>query len=153
MEIKSTPKSFTYEVDAVWVAEKRGRMEAAGKPAVEVATPPEFKGHPGIWSPEDLFVESVNVCTMVTFVGIAQRRNVKFESYRCRASGLLEMVDGKFRFTRITLHPVVTVASAADVEPVRQILHDAEDSCLVANSIRATVSMEERIEVLGAVQS
>ena len=153
MEIKTKPKTFTYDVDVQWTEELKGRMDAEGKPPVEVATPPEFKGHPGIWSPEDLFVESVNVCTMVTFAGISRRRGVKFLGYRCRARGVLEMVDGAFKFTQITLEPVVTVAEEADVEPVRETLREAEAKCLIANSITARVQMNERVTVQSVVES
>ena len=33
-----------------WSREKRGVLAVAGKPDLEVASPPEFRGHPGIWT-------------------------------------------------------------------------------------------------------
>ncbi|MBI3191832.1 MAG: OsmC family protein, partial [Pedosphaera parvula] len=52
-----------------------------------VASPPEFKGEAGVWTPEDLFVAAVNVCTMTTFAAFAQRLNLPVLSYRCEAEG------------------------------------------------------------------
>jgi hypothetical protein len=46
-------KSYRYTISVRWTGEKKGALAAAGKPPVEVATPPEFKGHEGVWSPED----------------------------------------------------------------------------------------------------
>ncbi|MGH7545745.1 MAG: hypothetical protein ACREKI_06135 [Gemmatimonadota bacterium] len=39
-----------------WTGERKGVISAEGKPELGVATPPEFKGHEGIGSPEDLYV-------------------------------------------------------------------------------------------------
>jgi len=38
----------------------KGLLSSSGKTNIEIATPPEFRGHLVIWSPEDLFVASVN---------------------------------------------------------------------------------------------
>ena len=60
MEVRS--KVYTYRTAVKWTEQKKGVITCGGKPEIQVATPPEFKGHEGIWSPEDLFVASVNVC-------------------------------------------------------------------------------------------
>ena len=75
-------------------------LRSEGKPALVVNAPPEFKGEPGFWTPEDLFVASVEVCLMLTFVGIAEKRGVSFVSYTSTAEGLLEWVEESYR-----LHP------------------------------------------------
>ncbi len=79
IEIKS--KRFIYENSIKWQKEKIGLLSSSGKPYIEVATPPEFKGHVGIWSPEDLFVASVNSCIMTTFLYYAQKENLEILSY------------------------------------------------------------------------
>ena len=71
MEVRS--KRYTYRTSVRWSQQKKGNISSPGKPEIEVATPPEFKGHEGIWSPEDLFVASVNVCVMSTFLAFAER--------------------------------------------------------------------------------
>lgn len=145
MQTTIRPKSYTYQVEVDWTTERKGVITAEGKPPMEVATPPEFRGHPGIWSPEDLFVSAVNVCTMTTFLALAARREVRFLRYRSRARGLLEMVDGRFKFTRVTVYPELILPGGADEAVAREVLHEAERSCLIANSIDATVEMEETI--------
>ena len=50
------PKVFKYQNELEWKGERKGFLSEEGKPGFMVATPPEFRGHPNIWSPEDLFV-------------------------------------------------------------------------------------------------
>jgi len=45
-----------------------------GKSGDRRGQPPEFKGEPGNWSPEELLVGSLNTCIMLTFLTLAQAR-------------------------------------------------------------------------------
>ena len=92
-KIKVKSKKFIYKNSIKWQAEKRGLLSSLDKPNIEVATPPEFRGHVGIWSPEDLFVTSVNSCIMTTFLYYAERESVEFLSYESEAEGILEEVE------------------------------------------------------------
>lgn len=146
-QVHARPKAFHYEVKTRWTQQRRGVLAAEGKPALEVASPPEFKGHPGVWTPEDLLVAAVSACTMTTFLSFAARREVQLLSYECDATGTLEMVEGKFRFSRVVLRPRIIVARNEDVSGVLTAFHDAEASCLVANSLLTKVEGEPEILV------
>ena len=87
MEVRS--KVYTYRTTVRWTGRKTGVASSAGKPDVQVATPPEFKGHEGIWSPEDLYVASINVCVMTTFLAFAERAGLSFAGYESEAEGRL----------------------------------------------------------------
>jgi organic hydroperoxide reductase OsmC/OhrA len=145
MEVKVKPKVFHYDVGVRWTRERRGVLTLKEKPPLEVASPPEFKGHPGVWTPEDLLVAAVNACTMTTFLAFAARREIPLDSYECGATGTLEMVDGKFRFSRIVLHPKIGLSRREDREKALAAFHDAESSCLVANSLSTQVEGEPEI--------
>jgi len=138
-------KSYKYSISVRWAGEKKGMLTTAGKPSVEVATPPEFKGHEGIWSPEDLYVASVNACIMTTFLAFAERAGLAFEGYESEAEGLLEFVDNRFVFTKIVIRPRIALRSGEDRIKAEEILHKAERNCLVSNSIRTEVSLEPTI--------
>ncbi len=140
MEVRS--KVFTYRTAVKWTGQKKGEASSPGKPAVPVATPPEFKGHEGIWSPEDLFVASVNVCVMTTFLAFAERAGLSFTGYESEAEGRLELVDGKFQVTAITLRPQVTLQAAEDSGKAGELLAKAEANCLISNSIKTKVAVE-----------
>lgn len=140
MDVRS--KVYTYRTAVKWTGQRMGAASSPGKPDVQVATPPEFKGHEGIWSPEDLFVAAVNVCLMTTFLAFAERAGLPLAGYESEAEGRLEMVDGKFRVTTITLRPKVTVEPGGDAGKVGELLAKAEANCLISNSIKTAVSVE-----------
>ena len=132
-----------------WQEEKRGTLEAKGKPQIEVSSPVEFKGHAGLWTPEDLLVSAVSSCTMLTFLSNVARAELRLVSYECDATGTLEMVDGKFRFSRIVLAPRIVIAHADDHDKTHAAFKKAEASCLVTNSLITTVEGEPQISIRG----
>ncbi len=143
MEVRS--KVYTYRTAVKWTERKMGVIVSAGKPSLQVATPPEFKGHEGIWSPEDLFVSSVNVCVMSTFLAFAERAGLAFTAYESEAEGRLELVEGKFQFTSIALKPRITLKPGEDVAKAKELIDKAEANCLISNSIKTKVVMEATI--------
>jgi peroxiredoxin-like protein len=140
MEQKS--KVYMYHTTVKWMEQRKGVMASAGKSEIQVATPPEFKGHEGIWSPEDLFVASANVCVMTTFLAVAERAGLAFSSYESTAEGRLDLVDGKFQFTTITIRPSITLKSGDDMAQAKELIEKAERNCLISNSMKATVTLE-----------
>src|SRR4030067_3048092 len=106
-------KSYKYATSVLWTGEKKGTLTVARKPPVEVATPPEFKGHVGIWSPEDLYVAAVNSCIMTTFLAFAGRAGLAFEGYESEAEGRREVVDARLVFTKIVVRPPGTPGPGA----------------------------------------
>lgn len=139
--MESKPKVYLYHTAVKWTEQRKGTISCAGKPEVEVATPPEFKGHEGIWSPEDLFVASANICLMTTFLAVAERAGLAFSSYESSAEGRLELVDGKFQFTAMTLKPVITLPPGGDQAKAKELIEKAEANCLISNSMKAHVTL------------
>jgi organic hydroperoxide reductase OsmC/OhrA len=147
MEPKKTYKTFRYENEVRWKSGRRGIASLAGKPDVEVSSPPEFKGEAGYWSPEDMFVASVNACTLLTFIAYAQREELGFSDYRCSAQGVLENKGEGYQFTEVILRPQITVASEDDVDLARAILDSSHMGCLVTRSIKPMVKLVPEIHV------
>jgi peroxiredoxin-like protein len=141
-------KKFTYQTSAEWIRNRTGVLRSDGKSAFRVASPPEFQGEAGIWTPEDLFVASVQVCLMMTFAAYAEKLKLPLLSYNCTAEGLLESVDGKYQFTKITLFPKILVTQLDQAEAVTKALERAHSNCLVANSIRTEVVIRPEIVTL-----
>src|ERR671936_1582483 len=64
-----TVKAHRFPVSIEWQEGRLIRASSPGKPDLEVATPPEFKGGiPGVWSPEDLLVAATAGCYTVTLL-------------------------------------------------------------------------------------
>lgn len=135
----------SYAVTVVWETEKRGTVKIAAKPDLEISPPPEFGGHEGIHSPEELFVASVSACTMGTFLAFAEKTRTKFDSFQCCGKGILDQVKGQLRFTRIDLNVTVRVPSERERTHALHVLDLISNHCLVANSINCVVDMQSEV--------
>jgi organic hydroperoxide reductase OsmC/OhrA len=136
-----TYKSFRYKATTTWSSARRGMLSAAGKPDVIVGSPPEFKGEPGNWSPEELLVGSLNTCIMLTFLTLAQARGLTPAGYESEAEGLLENVEGKYRLTEVSVRPRVVVETDAQLEVGRKTMEGVETQCFISNSVISRVKL------------
>ena len=136
-----------YDVDITWEHDRKGMISSPVlKQTFEAATPPEFpKGMPGIWSPEHLLVAAVNSCLMTTFLAISENSRLEFSSFDSHASGKLEMVDGKYMISEITLSPVVHMHDEAKRERMERVLQKSEAACLISNSVKSKIIFKPQI--------
>ena len=141
METKRVYKTFRYTAKTTWSSARRGLLSAADKPNIVVGSPPEFKGEPGIWAPEELLVGSVNTCLMLTFLALAQARGLAPAGYESAAEGLLENVEGMYRITEVTVRPHITVTAEAELGRAREIMETVEAQCFISNSIKSKVKL------------
>ena len=145
---KQKARKFIYRTSVSWTEEKKGILCSAGKPTIEVATPPEFKGHEGMWTPEELFVASVNICIKTTFLYYAQKEDFKFLSYESEAEGVLERVENKFMFSEIKVKPRITVLLKDQIEKAKELIELSEKNCLISNSIKSKIEVITEIKTV-----
>src|SRR5215208_3781479 len=100
------PRSYFYETEIEWQGEKSGNLTGAGLPALAAGAPPEFNGREGQWSPEHLFVASLNACYMLTLLAIAEASKVAIVNFSSSAKGKLEKAPGSnYQITEIVVKP------------------------------------------------
>lgn len=137
-----------YEVDIKWKKDRIGELSSPvlGE-TIECATPPEFlNGVPGIWSPEHLFVASINSCFMATFLAISHNFKMEVTAFDCKTTARLQMVDGRYLITRAEMHPVVKLSNPeADREKALRVLEKAKNGCLVTNSMKTEIFMSPSV--------
>ncbi len=138
---------YQYSNDVVWEREKRGKLKIEGKPDLDISTPPEFRGHKGVHTPEDLFVASLNGCTMSTFLTFAERTRTTFTSFECSAVGTMDKPEGQLKFTKIVLKPKVTVPSEREKKHALHALKLVHKHCLVIHSMTCEVEMHPEVIV------
>jgi organic hydroperoxide reductase OsmC/OhrA len=143
--MKGEPVKHNYQTSLRWTDEKKGILSCDGKPDINVACPPEFGGHPGIWSPEDIFLASVEICIMTTFLWYVNKENLSLKSYDSKASGTVEMSGGVFQFSSITIKVRIGISSEDDRSRVEKMMKKVERACLITNSIRTDVNIESDI--------
>jgi len=147
VKVRVKSKKFIYKNSIKWLSDRKGLFSSSDKPEVEVATPPEFKGHPGIWTPEDLFVVSVNSCIMTTFLYYCEKEEIEFLSYESEGEGILERVDNTFMISEIKIKPRILVKQKSDIQRVKNIIELCEKNCLISNSIKSKVEVMPEISV------
>jgi peroxiredoxin-like protein len=135
-----------YETSMVWSEGRRGRVESPGLPPLDFASPPEFGGPGGTWTPEHALVTAVNACVLLTFVAIAEFSKLSFGSLSARANGKLGKVEGEgLRFTSVDVVLRVEVGTEADVARAERLVQKAEASCLVSKSLKTPVRVTAEV--------
>ncbi len=134
-----------FETTVEWRGEYPGQLSAQNGSTLEYSPPMEFGGARGPLSPEDAFVGAANMCYQIVFAGVAKSLGVTVLSYRCRAVGQLETVDGARRFTTITLTPEIVVAKGSDPAKVEKALEATKSRCLVTNSMSSSVTISAKV--------
>ena len=137
-----------YTTTVTWENDRIGNLSSPTLPDIKVATPPEFpKGVPNIWSPEHLFVASVNICLMTTFLAIAENSKFEFKSFKSEATGKLEKVDGKFMISQIELKPTITIQDESKKEKAIRLIEKSEAACLISNSTKSKIILKPTINI------
>ena len=61
--------------------------------------------------------------------------------------GAIAKEAGGFRFTEVTIHPVLTVATDEECDKGLKLLLKSESACLISRSLNAKVSIEPVVQV------
>lgn len=142
-------KNWWYVNVLSWQEGREGNIKGEDKSDINVATPAEFGGPQGRWSPEDLLVASVNSCIMTTFLHYQDKSDIDILSYSSTGQGELVYGDGGLSFNKIIIEAEIEVASVDDLETTRQNLQRAEDNCLISNALSCPVIVEPQVVAVG----
>ncbi len=139
---------YTYEANAHWTGGRRGTVTGQGADGpVEFSAPPEFQGDSGKWTPEHFFAAAIASCMVTTFRAIAEISRFEFAGLDVSVEAVLEKAEGGFRFTRVTVKPVLTVHSEDDRGRGLRLLDKAERACLISRSINAQITLQPTVMV------
>ena len=138
--------SYLFESSARWTGGQQGVVAGHEvEPSINFSAPPEFHGQAGVWTPEHLFTSAVATCFITTFQAIAAYS--KFEGYALEVSveGQVEKTEGGFRFTRVTIRPLLAINGESDRERGLRLLEKAEKACLVSRSLLSQIILEPQV--------
>jgi len=140
-------KQLTCQVNANWESGRRGFVTTPGtEQGIHFSSPPEFKGDPGFWTPEDLLLGAVASCFVVTFYALAERARLEFGTLALSAEGTLSTFEGRLSFQQIVLRPTVTILRNEDRERAYGLLEKTERGCLIARTLNCRVWMEPSVQ-------
>jgi peroxiredoxin-like protein len=142
----------TYPVSVRWQEGKLGLASAPdGLPDLEIASPPQFGGPGGRWTPEHFFVGAATSCWLTTFLAIAEISKLEVAAVDAEAEGILERGDDRrYAITRIVLRPRVVVGREEDRDRALRLVQKAEEACLVSRSMRTLVELRPEVSVAAA---
>ena len=141
--------TYLYHTSAQWHQQGRGFVELEhGAPRIiNFSAPPEFGGEPGFWTPEHFFLAAVATCFVATFRAVANASKLDFQGIEVAADGVIEKESGGFRFTKVSLKPIVIIFAEQERERALRLLQKVEHLCLVARSLSCTIELEPKILV------
>ena len=142
----SESKPYFYETEIEWKGEKDLKLTGGKLPVIDAGAPLEFNCREGNWSPEHLFVASLNSCYTLALLAIAEFSKVSLVSLSSTAKGTLEKVQGSsYQVTEIVVKPRIVIASANDLTRMPRILEKAKENCFVSNSIKSAIKIEPEV--------
>jgi organic hydroperoxide reductase OsmC/OhrA len=126
-----------------WQGDLHGRAGVEGKEPLFVAAPPEFQGPNGVWNPEDLFVQALESCLMLTFVSLCVSEGIELCSYSSKASGRLEKTEQGLAFGWVVITPVIE--ARAPHSKLMELIRRAHELSMIRRSVSCQVAIYPEI--------
>ena len=140
-------KPIIFATELYWSGDKAGIVGSSSLKSFAVSTSPEFGGPEGEWSAEHLFLSSIISCFMSTYLSFVDKMKIENTGFECTATGQVEIIDGKYKFTFIHIYPKAFVGNDADVERARVALEKAKKYCLITNSVNAEIVQHPEVVI------
>ncbi len=141
--MQALPHHYTAKADTT--IESVVELSSHNLPVLNSTPPIQFGGSGEFWSPEDLLMASVADCFVLSFKAVARMSKLKWHSISCESEGILDKVDGKTKFTKITNNVHLLIEEGESLEKAEKIIHKSEAACLVTNSLTATIELVSKV--------
>jgi organic hydroperoxide reductase OsmC/OhrA len=154
-------KEHSYQISLTWTGNQgKGTasytgysrdhiIKAAGKPDLAGTSDTSFRGSPGRYNPEELFVSALSSCHMLWYLHLCANNGIVVTDYRDEATGtMIETADGGY-FSEVILYPVVTITDAGRIPRALELHREAAKKCYIANSCNFPVRHEPKCRVEG----
>jgi organic hydroperoxide reductase OsmC/OhrA len=133
---------WTYKTTMDWKTGKSGVTSAEEKPAITVATPPEFGGPENIWTPEDLLTSAVASCLMTSTLFFVEKAKIAMSSYSSTAVSTMEKTPKGLAITKIEVEVVIVLEQADQADAARKAVERAENNCPISASLNCPVTLK-----------
>ena len=141
--IRALPHSYALTVTAR--ADGDVAIGSRPLPSLLSAPPAEFGGPGDRWSPETLIVAAVGDCFVLTFRAVARQSKFTWTSLVCDVAGTLDKRDRVTQFTDFAIRARLRLPAGTDQDVAHRLLYRAEQSCLIANSLKVKPRLEAEI--------
>ena len=93
-------------------------------------------------NPEELFAAAVGTCMMMTMLAVCSKSKINVVAYHDHPEATLEFVERRFRVTKVTLRPQITIDGQIEPERLKSLFEKAHANCFVSLSIKSKVVIE-----------
>jgi len=142
--VPTQTKTFQYTVSLDRARGREGRVSAGERPSIHTAPPGDFPaGDDTRWSPEHLYLGSLQTCTMLSFLAHAEHNGVPVRGYTAQIEGTVmrRAEDGRYAFVLIRHKPRVVVP-VGQRDAARAIVGKAERDCFISASTNAEIQVD-----------
>jgi organic hydroperoxide reductase OsmC/OhrA len=122
-------------------------LEHGAPRIIHFSAPPEFGGEPGLWTPEHFLLAAVASCFVESFRAVAKASKLDFPGIEVGVDGVVEREGGGFRFTTITVRPIVIIHGETEHELAVRLLEKAERICLITRSLSSQITLDPKVLV------
>lgn len=135
------PFPHHYIVEATGVPDGEVTVSSAALTPIGSAPPLEFDGPGDRWSPATLLLAALVDDFVLTFRAMAAASRFDWQQLTCTAQGTLNRVERVTQFTDITVRATLRLAETRHVEQAKRLLEQADENCLVSNSLATPVDL------------
>ena len=143
-------KNIVFKNAVKWDEGKRATLSNENTPEIKISTPPEFEGPQGYWSPEELFLASINSCIMTTFLYFVEKFSASFLTYESGIEGEVNLKGGKLLFTSITVRPEIRIQDKTQEQKIAEIVQKSKKYCLISSSVETEIKVLPNIKTNGS---
>lgn len=134
-----------YQVSAYASAEGDVSLKADKLADIPSQAPAEFGGPGDRWSPETLLTAAVADCFALGFRAIAAASKVAFTELNVDVEGVLDREGRAMKFTEMHISAELVVPEGVDADKAERLLHKAEESCLITNSLNLECQLKTSV--------
>ena len=84
---------------------------------------------------------------MSTYLVFVNKMKIENTGFECTATGQVELVDGKYKFTYVHIYPKAYVGNDEDVEKAKVAMEKVKKYCLISNSINAEIVQHPEVVI------
>jgi len=145
-DVRKENKIVTRTAVITWDDKKKMFLCPLGKITIGIVAASESKKHEDMWTPEELFIASVEGFLRDAFVKHAKRRNFDFLSYESNAEGTIGKNGDTVAFSEIKIKPKIMVKLNSQIEKAKELINLAEKDCFISNFITAQITVYPEIK-------
>ena len=155
---KAMAKDHTYQLNIRWTGNlgegtstyraysRNHEITAGDKAIIPASSDPAFRGDATRYNPEELLVAALSSCHMLSALHLFAVAGIVVTSYEDNAVGnMRQNADGSGEFTKVTLHPRMTITDADRTGEAIQLHHRAHELCFIARSVNFPVEHEPEV--------